>query len=878
MANISRVQLPDGTSKGIRATGILYGEVDSTSTSTVFTATVPGVTEYYDGLTILLYNGVVTSAANFTININGLGALGSYSNMALGNPVTPTAATRDTTIFNINYAMIFVYSSDIRGTAGWICYRGYDANTNTIGYQLRTNSSILKTADKTRYYRLLFTSANGTHWVPANTATDNSATSAKTVNQRPIDPFGRIVYCGSSTSFAAEADITATAIWDQYAFALGYSFNKTGAALTLTTKSPVYIKCAPQSDGSAIIDSTTPFVQALPSTADGKIYIFLGIAYSATNIELTQCHPVYYYSDGAIRLWSNAPAVSHPVTSVNGQTGDVVLTASDVSALPASTSIPSKTSDLTNDSGFITGISSSDVTTALGYTPYNSTNPNGYISTETDPTVPSWAKASSKPSYTASEVGAVATSAVGAASGVAPLNASSKIDSTYLPSYVDDVIEGYYYNNKFWTTSAHTIEIAGEAGKIYVDLTTNKTYRYSGTAFVEVSQGSIVSVSRDLTTGTKIATITVDGTGSDIYAPTPPTVPSTIVSDVWYNGTSKSIRATKNGAAYDVVTVATLKTDLEVPTKVSDLTNDSGFITGISSSDVTTALGYTPYNSTNPNGYISGISSSDVTTALGYTPYNSTNPNGYVNATGAANAAPVQSVNGQTGAVTITDSDEKLKTSAVSGTSPYYLIFGSDSDTASTKFYDTNLKYQSATDATLTLGSLNGKKGYWQIFNGGYYVSLQPSTLTAARTIYLPDKAGTVALTSDIPAVPTKVSDLTNDSGFISSAIYIATYGTTTYSDIAAAYNSGLVVYAKKSNNATLVPLIALMAAQAVFATINNGTNILYNVTSLNAWLDNSSTLIKDPSTKSSGQFLQYNGSAWVAADLPIYDGTVTTP
>jgi hypothetical protein len=67
------------------------------------------------------------------------------------------------------------------------------------------------------------------------------------------------------------------------------------------------------------------------------------------------------------------------VDSVNGQTGTVVLTASDVGALADTTTIPSKTSDLTNDSGFITGITSSDVTTALGYTPYNSTNPDGYI-------------------------------------------------------------------------------------------------------------------------------------------------------------------------------------------------------------------------------------------------------------------------------------------------------------------------------------------------------------------------------------------------------------------------------------------------------------------------------------------------------------------
>ena len=58
-------------------------------------------------------------------------------------------------------------------------------------------------------------------------------------------------------------------------------------------------------------------------------------------------------------------------------------TASEVGALPASTVIPTKTSDLTNDSGYISSY------------------------TETDPTVPSWAKAANKPTYTASEVGAL---------------------------------------------------------------------------------------------------------------------------------------------------------------------------------------------------------------------------------------------------------------------------------------------------------------------------------------------------------------------------------------------------------------------------------------------------------------------------------------
>lgn len=52
------------------------------------------------------------------------------------------------------------------------------------------------------------------------------------------------------------------------------------------------------------------------------------------------------------------------VSSVNGQTGTVVLDADDVGALPDNTVIPSKTSDLTNDSGFITGIPYGECSTA----------------------------------------------------------------------------------------------------------------------------------------------------------------------------------------------------------------------------------------------------------------------------------------------------------------------------------------------------------------------------------------------------------------------------------------------------------------------------------------------------------------------------------
>ena len=101
--------------------------------------------------------------------------------------------------------------------------------------------------------------------------------------------------------------------------------------------------------------------------------------------------------------------------------------------------------------------------------------------------VSAWAKASTKPTYTASEVGAIPTTDRGISNGVATLDSAGKIPTSQLPSAIDEIIEGYLYEGKFYEDSAHTIEITGEVSKIYVDLSTNKTYRYSGSQYVEIS-------------------------------------------------------------------------------------------------------------------------------------------------------------------------------------------------------------------------------------------------------------------------------------------------------------------------------------------------------------------------------------------------------
>jgi hypothetical protein len=77
------------------------------------------------------------------------------------------------------------------------------------------------------------------------------------------------------------------------------------------------------------------------------------------------------YDLSADRAWT----IASGVTSFNTRTGAITLTSGDVTGALGFTPY-----NATNPSGYISGITSAMVTGALGYTPYNSSNPSGYIS------------------------------------------------------------------------------------------------------------------------------------------------------------------------------------------------------------------------------------------------------------------------------------------------------------------------------------------------------------------------------------------------------------------------------------------------------------------------------------------------------------------
>ena len=85
-----------------------------------------------------------------------------------------------------------------------------------------------------------------------------------------------------------------------------------------------------------------------------------------------------------------------------------------------------------------------------------------------------------------------------AAADITSVNASAitgTIAAANLPSFVDDVLEGYYnasdskfYKNYDASAKTYSGAYTGETGKIYVNLNNNKTYRWSGSAYVVISE------------------------------------------------------------------------------------------------------------------------------------------------------------------------------------------------------------------------------------------------------------------------------------------------------------------------------------------------------------------------------------------------------
>lgn len=213
------------------------------------------------------------------------------------------------------------------------------------------------------------------------------------------------------------------------------------------------------------------------------------------------------------------------------------------------------------------------------------------------------------------------------ANGYAGLGADGKLISNQLPAIA--ITDTYIVN-----TQASMLALTAETGDVAIRTDLNKSFILQG------ATASVLGNWQELLSPTGGATSVFGRTGAVVAnAGDYNTSQVTENTNLYY--TDARVNANANVAAntaarHNPVTIGTAN-GLSLSTQSLSLGLASTSTTGaLSATDWNTfngkqnALGFTPYNSTNPNGYISGITSANVTTALGFTPYNSTNPNNYI--------------------------------------------------------------------------------------------------------------------------------------------------------------------------------------------------------------------------------------------------------
>ena len=454
---------------------------------------------------------------------------------------------------------------------------------------------------------------------------------------------------------------------------------------------------------------------------------------------------------------SNPP--TYPVDSVNGKTGVVVLSAADVGALPNTTVIPDKTSQLDNDSGYITDSALTDYAkkTEIPTKTSELTNDSGYI---TNTALEPYAKTVDIPTKT-SQLN----------------NDSGYITANDVPVKSVDGATGNVVTNAVKTTTQTLTDAQKQQARTNIG---------AGTSSFD---GDYNSLTNKPTIPTKTSQLTNDsGFITDAaltgYAKTTdiPTKTSQLDNDSHYITANEapvtSVNSKTGAVQLNASDVGALPDTTVIPSKTSQLDNDSGFITDIPIAS-TTQLGGVKIGaglSVTENGVLSatGGGTADAvewnnvldkpTTIAGYGITDAKIENGMITLGNQTitplTSAPVTSVNSKTGDVVLNASDVgAISTSNISQT-----LGTSTTKVPSEKAVSDALSLagagdmlKSTYDPTGSVATAGGIPDYVEA-NGGKIDTIKVNGTAQV----ISDK--TVNIT-----VPTKTSDITNDSGYLTS-------------------------------------------------------------------------------------------------------------
>lgn len=351
MSQITNVKLPDNNVYNLRASALRYvtgtGTAAKTSKpyiSAKWEADIDDISEYYDGLTIVYKVPVAGNGSYGTVlQINSLGY----------HPVLRAVNSMVSTRYAVNATVALVYNSSISGAfynnsasattvqGAWMVVNDIDNDTTASrGY----NDYYLRAYAGSALYRYKLCMLGENNRMYPIVTTDQSSTTqvTKAVQTANLKPHKIWLYNATTTVSAGSVIGAQTLYPAMYLAGSGYSFNT-----DVPTYRMIYL-CGSYNKATDLFkldnSTTSSYFVYVPTNASsinlasyfssGKYYILVGASYSTANyFSLFDNNPMYYF-DG-----TNLIPVSTKI-------------ANDVAA-----DIPTNTSDLTNDSNFVSDAS-----------------------------------------------------------------------------------------------------------------------------------------------------------------------------------------------------------------------------------------------------------------------------------------------------------------------------------------------------------------------------------------------------------------------------------------------------------------------------------------------------------------------------------------
>ena len=384
-------------------TSNFYGTSDTAAATAQKEVSIPSITTLDVGTIIIVQPTVTSTVANSTLKLNDFDAYSMrYNNAAI------TTST-DSIVWSANYPSFFLFD----GTYWVFAGHGLDSNTTyTMNYTLDAGRYKAGTGTyAVTRYSLLMEKADGTWEKITATNANYSTGTSKNVNTNGFR-LNHIRWYNTTAAVANGALIATNTLQNKAASVnLSYSAN-CGTAPGWSVGDYIYLVGTIGADGLFYLDTTQWWSNTLPNTNDGKLYIRLGIALTATDSTMSffDDRPIYYHDGTGIKEYkvadnkqdlisdlttirsgaaAGATAVQPSDLSTVATTGDyddllnkptiptvndatltiqkngtnvATFTANSATATTANIAVPTDTNDLTNGAGYQTA---SDVSSAI---------------------------------------------------------------------------------------------------------------------------------------------------------------------------------------------------------------------------------------------------------------------------------------------------------------------------------------------------------------------------------------------------------------------------------------------------------------------------------------------------------------------------------